>query len=115
MQRFEGASFAQDLAQFKGALRILPRVAVDVDRHQHARGNVAGLEYAQNGKTADNDVLRQAGKRSGFLEQRLEILQVHTQDQGVFWKSASSHSPRQAIARASSTGGSASRADQRLT
>lgn len=114
MSSLKVTAFTQGLPQLENTPRVLPGETIYIYRHQHSRRNAFALHDTKSREAADDNEFGMPGEFSRFLEQFFEIAQFHAHDQGVFWKSAFSHSPKDAIRSANSPGGNARSSDQRL-
>lgn len=73
MLGLECAALPELGTQLEDATRILPRKAVDVDRHQHSRRQPPGVQHTKDGQAAHHDVLVVPRAAPGLVEQRGEV------------------------------------------
>jgi hypothetical protein len=69
----ERAALAERSPEGEGFPGVDPGEAVDVDRHQHPRGDLAALHDAQDGQAAHHHELRVARELARFVEKRLQM------------------------------------------
>ena len=117
--RLEGAPLPQGGDEVEDAAGVALGERVHVERRRHARGHLARV--AEHGQAPEDHVVRLAAQVPRAREEAPQVLAPHgatgsrANPQGVFWKSASLHSPGSSSACATRSTGPSSIARQRET